>query len=737
MQQHNSTLSVSSSPSYSAKNTQESPAEKSETHKDAPKVTEKLKTTIENIATERSGAVAKTETRQSKSGNRSHSSLSVSLVKLDSTLTHPRRDGDHKGENGNEGGVVVDSVTKSTALPVSTSTPSAVPAPVNNGVTIINNEHPITDEQERSFSSTPEIPILTTPSEVMNHSAVSNCITLHTTATAMGGRTSSPILTNGTTGGGVQVHRAADLNNIPPGTKMVPVKLVSVPGGDGNMPGMRLVRVSPVKSHPSMHQGHQGGIAVVPNTLGAVPGTRTVVIKSSMLKSATTVAMAQAAAHQNSTIISTATSSNSALISSPISSTSSGPILAGSSALAMNPNPSPLPPHLVTSQPISPSLLLNASQNAISAPPTSVLKASTTNTSTSGAIPSIINHASEHTSAPVFAISNHNSSTTVELIPNSSVAGLSSTNPPAVPISVPIGKRSVAASVVPVPAMHTISAAAASVSGVGSLLGPSLSITPVEVGTSIGPSLLSSKGRTIGEPCKPSSAILNSVLASMATPARGHPEPSPIFVTGVSKNQIGATIVESPVGCTVQTPASVTVSLKPKITEALKIDTKVKGLGSRGRAAKSPQRHHSNGDDFGGGGSLLRPLLQKEEPATTITTHLEIGTSAGAATTVTTATLQKGKQRRRRHDTGSSTKSDKSDISSSETPSNKKSKVVTATTDKKSQLQNNSSPVTLSPAASKTHLGALSPSKNDNSATTALNANKTTAKGARGKDRTV
>ena len=116
----------------------------------------------------------------------------------------------------------------------------------------------------------------------------------------------------------------------------------------------------------------------------------------------------------------------------------------------------------------------------------------------------------------------------------------------------------------------------------------------------------------------------------MTPAARGHPEPSPIFVTGVSKNQIGATIVESPVACTVQTPASVTVSLKPKITEALKIDTKVKGLGSRGRAAKSPQRHHSNGDDFGGGGSLLRPLLQKEEPATTITTHLEIGTSAGA-----------------------------------------------------------------------------------------------------------
>ena len=654
-------------------------------------------------------------------GSSNQTSVSVSLIRL------PVASGDTNDTNTEKKVKEYKFETEISAKATALSTPSPSASGIHvasvNGINVSANGtliHSNQDDHERSSSSTPEIPFLTASTELVTPSStVANCITLHSAASAMG-RTSSPILTNGTAGGGIQVHRAGGLNNIPPGAKMVPVKLVSVPGGDGNMPGMRLVRVSPVKSHPSIHQGHQGGITMDPNTLGSVPGTRTVVIKSSMLKSATTAAMSQAAAHQHATIISTAASNHS------FTSTSISTAHGGSSTFSITPNASPLPPHIVTSQPLSPSLLVNTSQNSISAtPPSCVLKEA-------NAPPQIqpINNAGEHISNAAFSISNHNhSSTTVERVPQTSMSSLnSSVHTSNLPISVSLARRSISASVVPVPAMNTISSVAASSSGVTTLLGPSLSITPVEVGTT-GPHFLpSSKSKLIVEHNKPTTAILNSVLASMAPTALRNSEPSPMIVTGVSRNHIsGTTVVENPVllksatdiACLVQNSSPVTVSLKPKITEALKIQTespKAKGLNSRSRAAKSPQRHHSNGDDFGGGGSLLRPLLQKEEtlPATVITTHLDMGTIAATSINASAAALQKGK-RRRRHDTGSSTKSDKSDNSLTDcltTSSAKKCKMATAD-NKKSQQQNSSSSV--SPAASPL-----------------VNAQKTTAKGVRG-----
>ena len=637
------------------------------------------------------------------------STVSVSLIKLPvSTETK----NDIKMQDDKK---IVEKIENKSVVVSNLSSVPGLSISSNNGLSVLSNGTIFSSNQEdseRSTSSTPEIPVLATTPELVNQSSGTNCITLHSAASAIG-RTSSPILTNGATGGGIQVHRAAGLNNIPPGAKMVPVKLVSVPGGDGSMPGMRLVRVSPVKSHPSIHQGNQAGIAVDSNTIGSVPGTRTVVIKSSMLKSANSGVLPHATSHQTATVISTTPASH-ALSSTPIHHPQGASIIV--STMAMTPNPSPLPPHIVTSQPLSPSLLVNAVQHSINAtPPSCVLKDVKAKISTPSPTP-LVSNLVEHVSSGPYSISNHtNSSTTVELIPNSNISAISPiVNPANMPISVSIGRRPMAASVVPVPAMNTISSVAASSSGVTTLLGPSLSITPVEVANTGQTPSNSTKPKLIVEPSKPPAAILNSVLASMSATATRNPEPTPMIITGITRNQVtGTTLLEKPilvknlsdVSSTVQTQAAVTtMSAKPKITEALKIDTKVKGINSRGRATKSPQRHHSNGDDFSSGGSLLRPLLQKEEtlPATVITSHVEIESSVNSAT----ATTQKGRKRRR-HDTGSSTKSDKSDNSVIESMPTVAKKTKAANIDnKKSQQQNSStSPTALSPAlatASKT-----------------------------------
>merc|ERR1711949_55859 len=73
-----------------------------------------------------------------------------------------------------------------------------------------------------------------------------------------------PVVTTVNIAGSTVAVRPGGLNNIPPGARMVPVKLVTVPGATGNV---RMLRVSPVKT-------------VAP---GALP-PRTVVIKSSVLK---------------------------------------------------------------------------------------------------------------------------------------------------------------------------------------------------------------------------------------------------------------------------------------------------------------------------------------------------------------------------------------------------------------------------------------------------------------------
>ena len=178
------------------------------------------------------------------------------------------------------------------------------------------------DETERSSSSTPEIPALTAAE------LTSNCLTLQS---AMSLR-ASPVLANGSAaaaatataggpgGGGLQVRPAI---NVPPGAKMVPVKLVSV-SGEGNM---RLVRVSPVKA-----------AATTPGIDGL--SSRAVVIKSSMLKSAA----------GTPTILSTTAAST--------------------TSATITPTPSPLPPHISSSQPLSPSLLINTKEpGATSTPP--------------------------------------------------------------------------------------------------------------------------------------------------------------------------------------------------------------------------------------------------------------------------------------------------------------------------------------------------------------------------------
>jgi hypothetical protein len=127
--------------------------------------------------------------------------------------------------------------------------------------------------------------------------------------------TTTSTLNGGYSSAGLQTMRSA--LNVPAGAKMVPVKLVSV-AGEGNV---RLVRVSPVKT--SLHHTGDGTSVLSP---------RTVVIKSSMLK---TVAAAAAA--------------------------------------SVPTNTTPLPAHLANSQPLSPSLLNNVCKEATSAgPPTSV-----------------------------------------------------------------------------------------------------------------------------------------------------------------------------------------------------------------------------------------------------------------------------------------------------------------------------------------------------------------------------
>merc|ERR1719223_1228889 len=74
---------------------------------------------------------------------------------------------------------------------------------------------------------------------------------------------SAPVVTTVNIGGSAVAVRPG--LQVPPGARMVPVKLVTVPGATGNV---RMLRVSPVKT------------CVTP---GALP-PRTVVIKSSVLK---------------------------------------------------------------------------------------------------------------------------------------------------------------------------------------------------------------------------------------------------------------------------------------------------------------------------------------------------------------------------------------------------------------------------------------------------------------------
>ena len=127
--------------------------------------------------------------------------------------------------------------------------------------------------------------------------------------------TTTSTMNGGYTNAGLQSMRSA--LNVPAGAKMVPVKLVSV-SGDGNV---RLVRVSPVKS--SMHHSNDGTSVLSP---------RTVVIKSSMLKTVPPKAVSVTAT-----------------------------------------NTTPLPAHLANSQPLSPSLLNNVCKESTApGPPTSV-----------------------------------------------------------------------------------------------------------------------------------------------------------------------------------------------------------------------------------------------------------------------------------------------------------------------------------------------------------------------------
>ena len=155
--------------------------------------------------------------------------------------------------------------------------------------------------------------------------------------------TTTATLNGGYTGASLQTMRSAI--NVPAGAKMVPVKLVSV-SNEGNV---RLVRVSPVKT--ALHHSNDGTSVLSP---------RTVVIKSSMLKT-----MSAAAA-----------------------------------AASVPTNTTPLPAHLANSQPLSPSLLNNVCKETSSAgPPTSVYNLISTNSSEANHKPVVV-------STPTSVISN-------------------------------------------------------------------------------------------------------------------------------------------------------------------------------------------------------------------------------------------------------------------------------------------------------------------------------------------
>ena len=195
------------------------------------------------------------------------------------------------------------------------------------------------DEAERSSSSTPEIPALAAAE------LTSNCLPIPSAISVA----PAPILANGsgTLSGGhgnpLQVRSAI---NVPPGAKMVPVK-AGKRFGEGNM---RLVRVSPVKSSTGTQNLESTVSGVVPTSM---LGSRTVVIKSSMIKSTVSAQPLLPAcfSHQLSVWETT-------LVVNP--------------SLLVTPTASPLPPQLVSSQPFNPNLHINTkdSGNTSTPPPT-------------------------------------------------------------------------------------------------------------------------------------------------------------------------------------------------------------------------------------------------------------------------------------------------------------------------------------------------------------------------------
>ena len=88
--------------------------------------------------------------------------------------------------------------------------------------------------------------------------------------------TAAPVSTVSLGGGQIQIRSAMQ---VPPGAKMVPVKLITVPGAAGNL---RMLRVSPVKTGVF---GGDGKVTSIGST-GLPP--RTIVLKSSALKVVTT-----------------------------------------------------------------------------------------------------------------------------------------------------------------------------------------------------------------------------------------------------------------------------------------------------------------------------------------------------------------------------------------------------------------------------------------------------------------
>ena len=88
--------------------------------------------------------------------------------------------------------------------------------------------------------------------------------------------TAAPVSTVSLGGGQIQIRSAMQ---VPPGAKMVPVKLITVPGAAGNL---RMLRVSPVKT------GVFGGDVKVTSIGSTGLPPRTIVLKSSALKVVTT-----------------------------------------------------------------------------------------------------------------------------------------------------------------------------------------------------------------------------------------------------------------------------------------------------------------------------------------------------------------------------------------------------------------------------------------------------------------